>query len=44
MMTVTLHPGTAHLSLGEEGVFGGGENVSSEDIGELGIEEEPLET
>ena len=39
-----LHEGTAHESLGEEGVFGGGENVSSEDIGELGIEEEPLET
>ena len=39
-----LHEGTAHESLGEEDVFGGGENVSSEDIGELGIEEEPLET
>ena len=39
-----LHEGTANESLGEEGVFGGGENVSSEDIGELGIEEEPLET
>ena len=39
-----LHEGTAHESLSEEGVFGGGENVSFEDIGELGIEEEPLET
>ena len=39
-----LHEGTAHESLGEEGVFGGGENVSFEDIGELGIEAEPLET
>ena len=38
-----LHEGTAHESLGEEGVFGGGENVSFEDIGELGIEEQPLE-
>ena len=39
-----LHEGAAHESLGEEGVFGGGENVSFEDIGELGIEEEPVET
>ena len=39
-----LHEGTARESLGEESVFSGGENVSSEDIGELGIEEEPLET
>ena len=39
-----LHEGTARESLGEESVFRGGENVSSEDIGELGIEEEPLET
>ena len=39
-----LHEETARESLGEESVFRGGENVSSEDIGELGIEEEPLET
>ena len=31
-------------SLAEEDVFGGGINCSSEDNGELGIKEEPLET
>lgn len=36
--------GTARRSLAEEDVFGGGDNVSLEDNGELGIEEEPLET